>query len=71
MINGPTLDRRIKSMLAGVFETTPVELFLTLDARADQFDDQRKSMMKWHLRNQGYEEREVSTGYASSPMRLR
>lgn len=53
------LDRELKRALAGVFETTPLELFVHLGGRAEEFDDDARHMMRWHLRSLGYEETET------------
>lgn len=52
------LDRELKFVLAGVFETTPKELFICLGGGDEQFDDAAKRMMEWHLRTLGYKEEE-------------
>ena len=44
--------------MAGVFKTTPRELFIHLGGKPEHFDDNTKFMMEWHLRTMGYEEQE-------------
>jgi hypothetical protein len=51
------LDRDLKFILAGVFKTTPMELFIHLGGALDQFDDNAKQAMEMHLRAFGYSEK--------------
>jgi hypothetical protein len=61
MSNGATrsiydLDKDLKFILAGVFETTPTELFIHLGGMLEHFDDAAKQAMEMHLRAFGYSE---------------
>ena len=51
-------DREARRALAGVFETTPMGLFVYLGGKPEDFDDGTEVMMEWHLRALGYERRE-------------
>ncbi len=51
------LDRDLKFILAGVFKTTPQELFIHLGGALEKFDDDAKQAMEIHLRAFGYSER--------------
>jgi hypothetical protein len=53
------VDRELKRVLAGVFEATPLELFVHLGGRVEEYDDEARRMMRWHLRSLGYEETET------------
>lgn len=51
-------DREVRRALAGVFETTPMGLFVYLGGRPEHYDDRIEAMMEWYLRSLGYERQE-------------
>src|SRR5574340_966026 len=51
-------DREVRRALAGVFETTPMCLFVYLGGKPEDYDRQTEWMMEWHLRSLGYERQE-------------
>jgi len=51
-------DRELRRALAGVFETTPMGLFVYLGGKSEDYDSGTKAMMGWHLRSLGYERQE-------------
>jgi hypothetical protein len=51
-------DREVRRVLAGVFETTPMGLFVYLGGKPEDYDSVTEAMMEWHLRSLGYERQE-------------
>lgn len=51
-------DREVRRVLAGVFEVTPMGLFIYLGGKAEHYDRNTEAMMEWHLRSLGYERQE-------------
>lgn len=48
-------DRQVRYVLAGVFEITPMGLFIYLGGKPEDYDSKIEAMMEWHLRSLGYQ----------------
>ena len=59
MMKPPTIgkfDQQLKQALAGIFQTTALDLFILLGGKPQHFDAAAREMMEWHLRYLEYKE---------------
>jgi hypothetical protein len=53
-------DRIVREALAGVFALTPLDLYVYLGGKVEEFDAEARAIMEWWLRSNGYAERKMS-----------